>query len=155
MANRILIGAAATGYQDAVRELLGVSAQVLPNTAIDRENVITLAELMIIRQVPNYQAILDAAGDDATYLRSATLAQIAANCCPGLKAKFKTSEQSETGFKYTKEAVDWDKKKVVMEAMAQEYIGMISTVEAVGPVSQSPTLAGLTGPTRSAANSAQ
>lgn len=144
MPNRILTG---TGYQEAVRELLGVTAQILPDTTIDRENIITLAEAAIIRQIPTYQAIITAAGDDAVYLRSATTAQVAAKCCPGLEAKFKTSEQSETGFKYTKNAVDWSKKKAEMEALSREYIGIISTVITA------PTLAGVTGPTRTAATS--
>lgn len=147
MPNRILIGPEATGYQDAVRELLGVSGQILPNTAIDRENIITLAELLIVHRVPNYEAIITAAREEAIYLRSATITQVAATCCPGLKAKFKTSEQSETGFKYTKEAVDWDKKKGELSVMVEDYLGMIGSVQAA---SKSPTLAGVTGPTRSA-----
>lgn len=140
--NRILTE---IGYQEAVRELLGVSIQTLPDTAIDRENIITLSEAAIIRQVPDYADILTEDSDNAVYLRSATVAQVAAKCCPGLEAKFKTSEQSETGFKYTKNAVDWLSKKSEMETLAQEYISMISTVAEV----QHP-LAGLTGPTRSA-----
>jgi hypothetical protein len=145
MPNRILTS---SGYQEAIRELLGVTAQTLPDTAIDRENIITLAEAAIIRQVPTYADIITADGDDAVYLRAAATAQVAANCCPGLAAKFKTSEQSETGFKYTKNAIDWSAKRAEMEAIAQGYIGIISTVSAAG---QTYTLAGLNGPTRVAA----
>lgn len=151
MPNRILT---IEGYQDAIRELLGVTVLMLPDTAIDRENIITIAESAVIKQVPNYAEIIADIenSDDAVYLRSAVISQVAARCCPGLEAKFKTSEQSETGYNYKKENVDWTKKKVEFEAQATEYIGMISSIE-LQSVDYSPNLAGLTGPTRSASNS--
>ncbi len=72
MANKILTDA---GYQDIVRDKIGLDSTVLPDATVDRMDGVELAEKVIIKRLTeadlSYVTIL--AGDDVLYLKMATI----------------------------------------------------------------------------------
>lgn len=117
MANRILT---TTGWENRVRDKMGIDIAYLPNTVLNQPEIITVAEANIIEQVPDY-AILT--GDKKVYLEAAAVCECAVLLCPSMPARLPSREQ---GPHETHEvAIDWDKKKAEFEAERDGYIGKI------------------------------
>lgn len=117
MANRILT---AVGWEQRIRDKMGVDTAYLPDSAVQQPDIITVAEANIIRQVPDYASLVD---DKKVYLEAAVVCECAALLCPSMPARLPVREQ---GPSETHELnVDWDKKKAEFEAERDEYIGKI------------------------------
>jgi len=110
----------AEGWQDRVRNKLGVSEAYLTDADISQPDIISVAEANIIDQVPNYASLT---GNNRTWLEAATVCECAALLCPSMAARLPASEQ---GPHFTREvAVDWDKKRQELEAERDGYIARI------------------------------
>jgi hypothetical protein len=58
------------GYQDIIRDKLGIDSTTLPDTSIDRMDGVELAETIMIDRVPDYAYLT---GNDLLYLKIATI----------------------------------------------------------------------------------
>lgn len=123
MANLILTAA---GWEQRVRDKLGVDTAYLPDAAVQQPDIISVAEANIIDQVPDYATLT---GSKKTWLEAATICECAALLCPSMAARLPATEQ---GPHFTREVtVDWDKKRQELEAERDSYIGKIIDLVAV------------------------
>lgn len=117
MANRILKD---EGWQQRIRDKMGVDAAYLSDVAIEQPEVIAVAEANIIAQIPDYESLSD---DKKVYLEAAVVCECAALLCPSMSARLPKREQ---GPHATHEVtIDWDKKKAEFETERDSYIGKI------------------------------
>jgi hypothetical protein len=120
MANRILT---AEGWEQRIRDKMGIDIAYLPNSAVQQPEIITVAEANIIKQVPDYASLAD---DNLVYLEAAVVSECAALLCPSMPSRLPKKEQ---GPHETHELdVDWSKMKTDFEIERDGYIGNISTV---------------------------
>lgn len=114
MANRILT---ADGWEERVRRKMGVEIAYLPDSAIQSQDCITLAEANIIAQIPEYST-LD--GDLKVYLEYCVILECSILLCSGMPARL---PNKETGPHASYELnIDWDKKKTEFEDEREKYI---------------------------------
>ncbi|MCX7771677.1 MAG: hypothetical protein N2376_01015 [Clostridia bacterium] len=107
MPNRIL---AASGWEQRIRDVMGVDSAYLPDTVLHQPDVITLAEANIINQISGYGAL---GSDQCVLLETAVVYECARLLCHSMSARLPKREQ---GPHATHElSVDWDKKKVEFE----------------------------------------
>lgn len=93
-------------YCDRVRAKLGVDVAYLSDTTIEMPDYVTMSELSMIKQVPNYQSLED---NDKTFFESATICDLAARLCPSMKNRL---PKVSAGVHFKSEmATDWDKLK--------------------------------------------
>jgi hypothetical protein len=117
MANRIL---KAEGWQQRIRDKLGVDAAYLSDSTLSQPDIITVAEANIIAQMPDYATLQD---DKKVYLEAAVVAECASLLCPSMAARLPKKEQ---GPHETHEIeTDWNQKKADFEAERDRYIGNI------------------------------
>jgi hypothetical protein len=95
MANLILT---AEGWQERVRDKLGVNSAYLPDSAIEQPDIIDVAEAIVIKIIPNYATLTDS---DRTFLEAATVCQCCVLICPSMPSRL---PQREQGPHYAKEA---------------------------------------------------
>ena len=95
VANKILTS---EGWQQRIRDKLGVDAAYLPDNTIEQPDFITVAEENIIKVIPGYESLSD---KDKVYLEAATVCECAVLLCPSMPARLPKREQ---GPHYTKEA---------------------------------------------------
>lgn len=117
MANKIL---PTEGWEERIRDKLGVDPAYVPDEAIKQPDIIGVAEANIIAQIPNYT---DLTGDKKTYLEAAVVCECCVLLCPGMAARLPAKEQGphEGHTLY----IDWDKKKTEFAAERDGYIGKI------------------------------
>ena len=117
MANRILT---VEGWEERIRDKLGVDPAYVPDEAIKQPDIIDVAEANIIAQIPNYT---DLTGDKKTYLEAAVVCECCVLLCPGMAARLPAKGQGphEGHTLY----IDWDKKKAEFAAERDGYIGKI------------------------------
>jgi hypothetical protein len=107
----------ASGWEQRVRDKLGIEEPYLSDVAISQPDIITVAEAKIIGQVADYAALT---GTDRVYLEAATVCECAVLLCPSMAARMPTKEQ---GPHFSHEiAVDWEKKKGELAAERDGYI---------------------------------
>lgn len=117
MANRILVD---TGWQQRIRDKLGLLEPYLPDSVIEQPENITVAEANIIAQLPDYGGLED---DAKVYLEAAVVCECSAIICPSLPSRLPTKE---TGPHESHELdVDWEKTKADLEAERNGYIGKV------------------------------
>jgi hypothetical protein len=118
MANKILVD---MGWQQRIRDKLGVFDSYLLDSVIEQPDHITVAEANIIAQLPDYSSITD---DTArVYLEAAVVCECAALICPSLPTRLPTKE---TGPHESHELnVDWEKTKADLEVERDVYIGKV------------------------------
>lgn len=124
---------------DEIRTKLGVGAEDLSDVEIDRESPVVIVKLK--KRIPTWQSL---SGDDETFFAAATVAAIAAVCCPILKTKMPSQE--DTPFYKNRTAQNWNVRAAELRAESEEYLASIT-----GYGLTSPTIFGLAGPTRSGA----
>lgn len=123
MANKILTDGT---YYDSIRRRLGVNTTVVANEDIDDLMILGLAEVEIIRIVPQYLSIVDES--DLLYLKSAVICYIAYLLCPMCAAKSKVEVKTiDTTWK--KDKVDWDLLCEHLYNDCLKYINKITSVE--------------------------
>jgi hypothetical protein len=117
MANRIL---KAEGWQQRIRDKMGVDAAYLSDSTLSQPDIITVAEANIIAQIPDYATLQD---DKKVYLEAAVVCECASLLCPSMPARLPKKEQ---GPNETHELeTDWKQKKVEFEFERDGYIGKI------------------------------
>lgn len=117
MANKIL---KAEGWQQRIRDKMGVEEAYLSDSTLSQPEVITVAEANIIAQIPDYENLQD---DKKVYLEAAVVCECAVLLCSSMSARLPKREQ---GPHETHEvAIDWDKKKADFATERDEYIGKI------------------------------
>lgn len=117
MANRILT---TVGWEQRIRDKIGVDVAYLPDSVVQQSEYITVAEANIIAQIPDYANLT---GDKKVYLEAAVVCECAALLCSSMSARLPKREQ---GPHETHEVtIDWDKKKAEFEAERDGYIGKI------------------------------
>ncbi len=134
MNNRILN---MEGWEQRIREKLGVDPAYLPDEIIRQPDCIGVAEANIVSIIPDYST-LD--GDSKVYLEYAVVLECCILLCPGMAARL---PKKETGPHAGHELwIDWNKKKVEFIEERDNYIGKI--IELEFPDLLSPTLHWLT-----------
>ncbi|HEX2925848.1 MAG TPA: hypothetical protein VHP38_06270 [Ruminiclostridium sp.] len=114
MANRILTAA---GWEKRIQDKLGVDPAYLPNEAINQPDIITVAEMNIIKQLPEYIGLDD---DAKIYLEAAVVSECAALICPSMPTRLPVKESGP--HENHELNVDWYKEKVALELERDEYI---------------------------------
>lgn len=117
MANRILKD---EGWENRVRDKMGVSDSYLPDSAIEQPDIIDVAESNIIEQVPGYDELT---GDKKTYLEAAAVCECCILLCPGMPARL--PKQSQGPHARYELGVDWDEKKAELRAERDAFLGKI------------------------------
>jgi len=103
MTNRILTD---EGWQERVREVIGVDQAYLPDSTLEKKDVVDIAESNIIELVPDYETIPE---DKKVYLESATVCECAVLVCDSMPARLPVKE---SGPHATYEVdIDWAKRK--------------------------------------------
>lgn len=117
MANRILVD---TGWQQRIRDKLGLLEPYLPDSVIEQPENITVAEANIIAQLPDYGGLED---DAKVYLEAAVVCECAALICPSLSSRLPTKE---TGPHESHELdMDWTEKQKIFEVERDGFIGRV------------------------------
>ena len=124
---------------DSIRDVLGLSVAELPSAVIERTPFLPSAEAAIKERVPDYAAIVAAAGDDQTRLHAAIVYLAAAKLCDRAKNLYRSREKLGD---FTAGDIDWEALKAECLAEYEAQVGAISTQ--VTPAATLLTLAGVT-----------
>lgn len=117
MANRIL---SEEGWQQRIRDKLGVDVAYLPDATIEQPENITVAEANIIAQFSDYSGL---EGDAKVYLEAAVVCECAQLICPSMPVRLPSKE---TGPHESHDLlIDWNKKQAELEAERDGYIGKV------------------------------
>ncbi len=128
MDNRILIE---EGWQQRIRDKMGVDEAYLPDSVLEQPDCIGVAEANTISIIPNYST-LD--GDSKVYLEYAVVLECCILLCPGMAARL---PKKEGGPHASHELwINWDNKKADFIEERDNYIGKILDLEGI----LSPTL---------------
>lgn len=120
MANKILTG---EGWQDRIRNLLGVDSAFIPDSDIEQPDIVDIAEANIIELVPGYATLT---GDKKIYLESATACECAVLACDSMPTRLPTKE---SGPHATYElSIDWDQKKAELQDKRDVYLSKLITM---------------------------
>ena len=115
--NRILT---AEGWQQRIRDKMGVFDSYLPDSAVEQPDIIGVAEANVIAQIPDYDTL---SGDERVYLETAVVCECCVLLCPSMQARLPIQEQGPaTAHRLY---VDWEKKQAQYMAERDEYIGKI------------------------------
>jgi len=117
MSNRILM---ADGWEQRIRDKIGVLDSYLPDSAIQQPDVIDVAEANIIEQVPNYAELESEA---LTWLEAATVCECAVLLCIGMAVRLPKSSQGPHA-KY-EIGVNWGKKKEELRAERDSLLARV------------------------------
>jgi hypothetical protein len=117
MSNRILT---ADGWERRIQDKLGVDPAYLPDSTIGQPDFITLAETNIIKQLPDYESLVD---DNHVYLEAAVVCECSALICPSMPVRLPKKESGPNAGHEL--GIDWKQLKVDLEA---ERDGHISTI---------------------------
>lgn len=117
MANKILT---IEGWQQRIRDKLGVDAAYLPDAAIEQPEAITIAEANIIAQLPDYGSLEN---DKKVYLEAAVVCECASLLCLSMPARLPVKESGP--HENHELVIDWEKKKIDLETERDGYIGKI------------------------------
>lgn len=136
--NRILTE---VGYQDIIRDKIGLVAEVLPDSKIDRMDGVELAETIIIQRAPDYAALID---DDLLYLRMAAIFCVCALLAKDFGQGILRSERLPD-YQYENFQIDMRQREKDFWEKADEFLCKISTysfpekklIEALAGYSQS------------------
>ena len=109
---------------DSIREVLGLTDTDLPDATIERTPFLASAEIAVKGRVPDYAAIVAAAGDDQTRLYAGIVYLTAAKLCERAKNLYRPKER--IGDFWAGE-IDWDELKIELLAEYENQIGSIST----------------------------
>lgn len=116
------------GWEQRIRDKLGVDIADLPDNVIQQPDYITIAESNIIKICPGYENLVD---DDKVYIEAAVVCECARLLCPSMKARL---PKYESGPAYKVELnVDWDKMALDLGAERDSNLGQISAIEIEPP----------------------
>jgi hypothetical protein len=115
--NRILTS---QGWQDRIRDKVGVDDAYLTDASLQQPDVITVAEAKVVRAVPTWAALVD---DDKVFLEAAVVCWAARQVITTMKARLPT-RQKAPGME-VEVTVDWDARKVDLETEYAEHLGNI------------------------------
>lgn len=110
------------GYEDQVREMMGVKPSDLPDSAIQSDQIVGIAETMVIRRVPGYANLKDPG--DLLYLQRAVLSYICYLLAPSMPNRVKTSVQT-IDVTWQIQRVDWAAKEQDFYQDFEDAIGQI------------------------------
>lgn len=118
--NRILTE---PGYQDIIRDKIGLATEVLPDSKIDRMDGVELAETIIIQRVPDYSSL---AGDNSLYLKMATVFCVCALLAKDFGQGILRSERLPD-YQYENFQIDMKQREKDFWEKADEFLCKIST----------------------------
>ena len=119
----------ATGYEDTVRNRLGVTSGELPDSVINDRMVIDMAEAAIMRRVPRYNDITDVF--DRLLLESAVINYVCYLLAPSMARRLEV-EVTTIDTRWKKERVNWDAVAQKFLSDVESDLSGITTVEVVG-----------------------
>lgn len=93
-----------TGYEDAIRTMLGVKETELPNSEINQPMILGMSEAQVIKRVPKYLEITDTV--DTFLLQNAVMNYVCYLLCPGMVRRVNV-EVTTIDVKWKKDRVDW------------------------------------------------
>ncbi|WP_426455301.1 hypothetical protein ACP26L_36395 (plasmid) [Paenibacillus sp. S-38] len=93
-----------TGYEAAVRSMLGVKKAELPDEDINQRLILGMAEAQVIKRVPEYAVMTSE--EELIYLETAVISYICYLLCPSMARRVNT-EVSTIDVKWKKAAVNW------------------------------------------------
>jgi hypothetical protein len=117
MDNRILT---AEGWQQRIRDIMGVDAAYLPNFAIEQPEVITMAEANVIAQLPDYSTLQD---DAKVYLEAAVVCECAQLLCPSMPVRLPSKESGP--HESHELSLDWEERQKQLETDRDKYVGKV------------------------------
>jgi len=124
MPNKILTD---EGWEQRIRDKLGVDIAYLPDSVIQQPDYITIAESNIIRTCPEYASLADA---DKIHIEAAVVCECAKLLCPSMKARL---PKSESGPAYKVEInIDWDKAALDLGVERDANLGNIESIDIFG-----------------------
>lgn len=112
------------GEYDNVRALFGLDERELPDATLSLLPYGPSVEAQLKRRVPDWAAIIAAAGDDALHLKTACCYGVAAALCGRLANQFRPGDRladSALG------QIDWDAQERQCRAKMEEALGKIAT----------------------------
>lgn len=119
MANRILTS---LDWTDRVRDKVGVDDSHLPDSVLQRPEVITVAEARMIRAIPAWASLVD---DDRVFLEAATVAMCAVQVIDSMGARLpKRMKGPDLDIEIE---VNWSERKAALEAERNSYLALIDT----------------------------
>ena len=118
MTNKILVE---ENWQERIRDKMGVDNAYLPDSAIQQKDIIDVAELNIISQIPDYTVLV---GDSKTYLESVVVLECCVLLCPSMGARL---PKKETGPHAGHELyVNWDKKLSLSSMNSNRFLSQLT-----------------------------
>lgn len=124
MANRILTQ---DGWEDRIRDKLGVNDATLPDAVLQSPDVIGVAEAKVIAAIPHWQSLT---GDDRIFLEAATVCMAAIQVIDSMPARLPIRMQGP-GMDVQVE-VDWKARRQALEEERNEYLGRIGGDNSTG-----------------------
>lgn len=113
------------GYQNIIRDKIGLNSVSLPDSTIDRMDGVELAETVIIERVPDYAGLQ---GDDSLYLKMATVYCVCALLARGFGQGILRSEKLPD-YQYENFEIDMSKKEKDLWDKVDEFLCKISTYD--------------------------
>jgi len=118
MTNLILV---ASGWEQRVRDKLGVPSSYLSDSAIQQPDIINVAEANIIEIIPNYSELT---GTQKMYLEAAVICECAILLCPSMPSRL---PQRESSPHFSKEAnIDWFGLQDILKDERNMFLGKIN-----------------------------
>ncbi len=141
-ANKILKDA---GYEDIIRDKLGIDSTTLPDASINRMDGVELAETMIIGRVSDYASLIE---DDLLYLKMATIycicALLAKDFTQGTLKAISIADIKYENFQQDmgeKEKDFWDKADIFLAKISTYTYESKSLVDFIGGTEEQDTSA--------------
>lgn len=123
MENRIL---KEVGWQQRIRDKMGVDDAYLPDSSIEQPDIISVAEANIISLIPGYENIA-IGGDSRVYLETAVVLECCILLSPSMSARL---PKKEGGPHASHELyINWDNKKAEFQEERDSYIGKLFELE--------------------------
>ena len=115
--NKILIE---DGWQERVRDKMGVYDSYLPDSAIEQPDCIDVAEANIMNQLPRWNEV---SSTGRIYLEAATVLECCVLLCPSMEARLPIKEQGPHETHSLK--MDWQEKQMQFEDERNNFLDKI------------------------------
>lgn len=114
------------GFEDSIRNRLGVKKSELPDEDINDKFIAQLAETVTIKRVPDYESITDER--DLMFLESAVSYYICYLLAPTMPNRIKY-KVSTIEVRWEKLKTDWEKRAEEFLALYEDALSQIETVD--------------------------
>jgi len=121
------------GYENSIRNKMGVRDGELIDSDINDKFVLDISEAYIVKRVPNYSKITDPI--QQLYLENATVCYICYMLGPSMDRRL-NDKVSTLDLSWQKQKVDWEEKALEFLAECDNSLAQITEVEVAMEVAQ-------------------